>query len=108
MRAMRARSVLFVVACLAGAVACVGGSGSLPGQAVGSEEPTSGGSDSRSSTSPSPSSGSGSNAGSNDTAPAVQCTPGASCDCGSPRFVGTQKCDGDKPTCQCTLAADGG
>lgn len=96
----------FVAACSV-VVACVGGGGSLPSDVVGGEgTSTSAGSGSgsggRQDDAPSaqtPPSGTG-----NGSTEPTQCTPGAACDCGSASFVGTQKCDGEKPTCECKPA----
>ncbi len=93
------------VAASAVVVACVGGGGSLPSEVVGGEgTSTSAGSGARQDDSApqAPPSANG-NSGQGATEP-QSCTPGAPCDCGSASFVGTQKCDGDKPTCECKPA----
>lgn len=101
-----------------GVVACVGGSGSVPSQVLGGEEPSGQGTSGSGTAT-----ASGSDKTDDDTSPAPTETPGPTpapspapspkgnpggcqegspCDCGSTKLVGTYTCsDAGKPTCSC-------
>lgn len=105
---------------LGSVVACVGGPGSLPGQAIGEEASGQGSSSTSGAGEDKSSSSNNGNGGSNDApAPADTGTSGGSSTCvvgsactGCPTgFVGTvSSCDGGKATCRCVAASarDGG
>jgi hypothetical protein len=99
--------VAFLVTAGSVGLACVGGSGSLPGQVIGGEESsgqgstgtdTASGDTGGATTKPSATASPTATA----TDPPAGCKEGSPCDCGSTKFVGTYTCgDGGKATCSC-------
>jgi hypothetical protein len=110
--ACRAGRVAALVTLGSVGLACVGGSGSVPGQVIGGEASSGQGSTGTDTVSGDTSGDSKKPSTNNSPAPTegpsaevpdpAGCQAGLPCDCGSTKLVGTYTCpDGGKPTCSC-------